>query len=80
MDLPFSRSLGETVEGAARYRNSTYLQGFKHSGLRDVIVPLSEQPGYQTDGKEYLALKNQLSKEAHYKMYCSTQTRAPAPL
>lgn len=81
MDLPFNSKIGESLEGAARFRNWSVLQGYSHSGLSAILDSLAVSPGYQKPAGEYKVLSTRLTREKTYSLYQdSVSKRVPAPI
>ena len=81
MDLPYNRKLGETLQGAAHFRNWSVLQGYAHSGLSPILDHLAKSPAFQKPSGEYAVLSTRLMKEKSFSLYQdSISKRKPAPL
>lgn len=80
MDYPYTRSKGETLSGAIRYRNWSVLQGYKHVGETELYRALLAAPGCRkTTVTRSKVIDKLVIQERAHKAWDSSMARQVVP-
>jgi hypothetical protein len=85
MDYPYNRRLGETLEGAVRFRNWSTLQSYKHSGETKLYTSYLAAPSCQRPRRgDYNLISASVQRENRYRSTVTevaafTNYRPPVP-